>query len=176
MKISRDMVDKSSYKFKILPNDEQRIIITKTFGATRFVHNYFLNLSNEAIEKKGKALSYEYCLNILNKLVIDKDTSWLSEIDSISLNTTLEDLIHNLSIFQISGTNKPSFLYKRNEIQRFRTKNINNSIEIKDNYINIDKIGLIKFENYPVPKGQVVDLEIIKRESMDYFASLNCIS
>lgn len=32
-----------AYKFRLYPNDEQRILIHKTFGCTGFVYNYFLD-------------------------------------------------------------------------------------------------------------------------------------
>ena len=32
-----------SYKFRIYPNEEQKIQLAKTFGCTRFVYNYFLD-------------------------------------------------------------------------------------------------------------------------------------
>jgi putative transposase len=32
-----------SYKFRIYPTDNQKILINKTFGCSRFIYNYFLD-------------------------------------------------------------------------------------------------------------------------------------
>ena len=32
-----------AYKFRLYPTGEQRILIHKTFGCSRFVYNYYLN-------------------------------------------------------------------------------------------------------------------------------------
>ena len=31
-----------AYKFRLYPNDNQKILINKTFGCTRFIYNHFL--------------------------------------------------------------------------------------------------------------------------------------
>ncbi|WP_316496010.1 helix-turn-helix domain-containing protein, partial [Enterococcus faecium] len=40
------MLQHRAYKFRIYPNQEQEILMTKTIGCSRFVYNYFLNLWN----------------------------------------------------------------------------------------------------------------------------------
>ena len=32
-----------AFKFRLHPNEEQRILINKTFGSQRFVYNYYLS-------------------------------------------------------------------------------------------------------------------------------------
>ncbi len=36
-----------AYKFRLYPNDEQKKLINKTFGCSRFVYNYYLNYQKE---------------------------------------------------------------------------------------------------------------------------------
>ena len=38
----------NTYKFRIYPNDEQIILLNKSFGCARFIYNYYLNLSIKA--------------------------------------------------------------------------------------------------------------------------------
>ena len=38
------------YKFRIYPNKEQEILLSKHFGCSRFVYNYFLNERKELVE------------------------------------------------------------------------------------------------------------------------------
>ena len=36
-----------AYKFRLYPNEGQKILIHKTFGCARFVYNYYLNYQKE---------------------------------------------------------------------------------------------------------------------------------
>ena len=46
-----------SYKYKIYPNKKQEKLIQKTFGCTRFVYNYFLNLRIEKYKNNNELFS-----------------------------------------------------------------------------------------------------------------------
>ena len=46
-----------AYKFRLYPDDEQKILIHKTFGCVRFVYNHFLN---DCMENGYKKL-YDMC-------------------------------------------------------------------------------------------------------------------
>ena len=57
-----------AYKFRLYPNDNQKILINKTFGCTRFIYNHFLNKCKE--EKFIKA--YEMCKELLYLIFLTK--------------------------------------------------------------------------------------------------------
>ena len=59
-----------AYKFRLYPNDNQKILINKTFGCTRFIYNHFLNKCKE--EKFIKA--YDMCKE-------------LKELESVTINS-----------------------------------------------------------------------------------------
>lgn len=40
-----------TYKFRIYPNEEQRIFLANVFGCCRLVYNYFLNEKKQQYEK-----------------------------------------------------------------------------------------------------------------------------
>lgn len=40
-----------AFKFRLLPNKEQAVLIAKTFGCVRFVHNKMLTERKETYEK-----------------------------------------------------------------------------------------------------------------------------
>lgn len=46
--ISKVILMYKAYRFGMYPNDEQRILINKTFGCTRFIYNYFLDKCKRA--------------------------------------------------------------------------------------------------------------------------------
>ena len=43
-----------AYKFRLYPNNEQRLLINKTFGCTRFVYNYYLHKKQELYKNNKK--------------------------------------------------------------------------------------------------------------------------
>ena len=47
-----------AFKYRIYPNKNQKELIQKTFGCTRYVYNYFLNLRKSEYEKNNKSLAY----------------------------------------------------------------------------------------------------------------------
>lgn len=79
-----------SFKVRIYPNKEQRVLLEKTFGANRFVYNYFLNLKSKLYGFYKINLSYNNSSKVLTEL--KKTKTWLKEVDSKSLQQTLRDL------------------------------------------------------------------------------------
>ena len=43
-----------AYRFRIYPDTEQQIQLTRTFGCVRFIYNRLLQEKNEYYEKNGK--------------------------------------------------------------------------------------------------------------------------
>ena len=72
-----------AFKYRMYPNREQRILLAKTFGCTRFVYNHYLAKRRDAYEKDGIILSYSACAKDLVSL--KKEYEWLKEVDSVAL-------------------------------------------------------------------------------------------
>ena len=47
-----------SFKYRIYPNEEQRILLEKHFGCTRFVYNYFLDYKQTQYKTTGTSGTY----------------------------------------------------------------------------------------------------------------------
>ena len=77
-------------KYRIYPNREQRILLAKTFGCTRFVYNHYLAKRRDAYEKDGITLSYSACAKDLVSL--KKEYEWLKEVDSVALQSSVKNL------------------------------------------------------------------------------------
>ncbi|CAI8762397.1 transposase [Brevibacillus sp. IT-7CA2] len=50
------MLRKKAFHFRIFPNQEQAVLISKTLGCSRFVFNRFLVRWNETYKQTGKGL------------------------------------------------------------------------------------------------------------------------
>lgn len=163
-----------AYRFRLYPNKEQEILIAKTIGCSRFVFNHFLNLWNEAYTETGKGLSYHACSAMLPKMKKEEETIWLKEVDSIALQSSLQNLADAFSRFFKKQNKQPQFKSKMNPVQSYTTKNVNNSIEFKNKYIKLPKLGLVKFAKSREPKGRILNATIRKYASGKYFVSILC--
>lgn len=79
-----------AFKYRIYPNREQRILLAKTFGCTRFVYNHYLAKRKDAYEKDGITLNYSACAKDLVSL--KKEYEWLKEVDSVALQSSVKNL------------------------------------------------------------------------------------
>ena len=99
-----------AFKYRIYPNREQRILLVKTFGCTRFVYNHYLAKRKDAYEKDGITLSYSACAKDLVSL--KKEYEWLKEVDSVALQSSVKNL----------DTAYINFFRKKAEYPRFKSK------------------------------------------------------
>lgn len=79
-----------AFKYCIYPNREQRILLAKTFGCTRFVYNHYLAKRKDAYEKDGITFNYSACAKDLVSL--KKEYEWLKEVDSVALQSSVKNL------------------------------------------------------------------------------------
>ena len=47
-----------SYNFRIYPDDDQKVLINKTFGCTRFLFNHFLGKRRNLYNTNKETLNY----------------------------------------------------------------------------------------------------------------------
>ena len=71
-------VDNRAYKFRLMPNAEQTILINKTFGCVRFVYNNLLADRNAHYKATGETLKKEVSEYKLSH-------EFLKEVDSLAL-------------------------------------------------------------------------------------------
>ena len=81
------MIINKAYKFRLYPTKEQKKLINKTFGCSRLVYNYYLNKKQELYKQDKKTLSCYDAIKDLKKP--SKERTFLKEVDSIALRTTL---------------------------------------------------------------------------------------
>ncbi|HOF43189.1 MAG TPA: IS200/IS605 family element RNA-guided endonuclease TnpB [Bacilli bacterium] len=165
------MIINKAYEFRLYPNKKQKEMFAKTFGSARFVYNHFLNLWNKEYEETKKGLSYSKCSAILPKLKSEDATSFLKEVDSIALQSSLRDLANAFSRFFKKQNNKPVFKSKLNNIQSYKTKNTNNNLYIRGNYIKLPKVGFVKLKNSHNFDSKIINVTIKLDSSGHYYAS-----
>ena len=111
---SRMKLIHKSYKFKIAPDNEQKELLAKHFGACRFVFNRYLNSRKETYLEEKKSLNYYDNANDLTKLKKEEEFVWLKEINSQSLQSSLRNLDTAYNKFFRKQTKFPRFKSKYN--------------------------------------------------------------
>src|SRR5690625_4618895 len=163
------MVNKA-YKFRIYPNKEQEILINKTFGCSRFVFNHFLAKWDNAYKETGKGLTYNSCSAQLTQL--KKELTWLKEVDSIAIQSSLKNLADAYSRFFKKQNDRPRFKSKKNPVQSYITKHTNGNIAIDGNKIKLPKLGWIRFAKSREVEGRILNATIRRNPSGKYFVSI----
>lgn len=164
------MIVNKAYKFRLYPNKEQRTLINKTFGCSRFVFNHFLEKWDNTYKETGKGLSYYSCSAQLTQL--KKELTWLKEVDSIAIQSSLKNLADSYSRFFKKQNNKPNFKSKKNLVQSYTTRYTNGNIAIDDNKIKLPKLGWIRFAKSREVEGRILNVTIRRNPSGKYFVSI----
>ena len=161
-----------AYKYRIYPNKAQKELLSKTFGCTRFVYNYYLDFRIKAYEKDKTSLNYYDCAKDLTNL--KKQYLWLSEVDSTALQSSLKNLESSFRKFFKEHSGFPKFKSKKVHRFSYKSKCVSNNIQYLGKYIKLPKIGLIKTKNKLVPQGRITNATVSKEPSGKYYVSLCC--
>ena len=81
-----------AYKFRIYPNDEQKILFAKTFGCVRMVYNHWLDRKIRQYEENKTNVTYTICAKEMAVMKKTEEYRFLKEADSIALQQSLRHL------------------------------------------------------------------------------------
>lgn len=140
-----------TFKFRLYPDDEQKILIEKTFGCKRYVYNYFLEKCIK-LDKSGKKTNAKELIKELTEL--KKEHEWLKEVDAMSLFTAIFNM-HDAFIKQ--GDNYPKFKVKGVR-ESYQTNNVLNEfngfsyetirLDMKNHLLTLPKLKKMKIRGY----------------------------
>ena len=169
------------YFLRLYPTDNQKELINKTIGCTRFIYNRFLDEKIKDYKTSGKSKS---CYDQIKELPgLCKEYPWLSEVDSCSLRTAL---------FNLDDAYK-RFFKKQNEFPKFKNKDVGNSYKtnnIKNTYknknyesikldfqnkvITLPKLKEVKFRGYRNKTSLIGNVKsaVIRRQAGKYYVSV----
>ena len=166
------MLVHKAYRFRIYPNEAQKVLIVKTIGCSRFVFSHFLSAWNKAYEETGWGLTYNICAAQMTLLKREKAYEWLREVDSIALQSSLKCLEDAFKRFFRIQNDRPRFKSKKNKVQSYTTKFTNGNIGIIGNKIKLPKLGLIKFAKSREVDGRILSATIRCHPTGKYFVSI----
>ncbi|GHP56346.1 transposase [Helicobacter pylori] len=163
----------NAVKFRIYPNAQQKELISKHFGCSRVVYNYFLDYRQKQYAK-GIKETYFTMQKVLTQIKRQEKYHYLNECNSQSLQMALRQLVSAYDNFFSKRARYPKFKSKKNAKQSFA---IPQNIEIKT---ETQTIALPKFKegikaklHRDLPKDSVIKQAFISCIADQYFCSLS---
>jgi putative transposase len=155
-------------KVRLYPTKEQKELLAKAFGSTRWLWNYYLDLTNKTYKDTGKGLNRGQLQSLLPSLKKQIETEWLSE----TYSQCLQVVALNLSNAFIN------FFERRASFPRFKSKHGKQSlsypqnVKIEGDCLKFPKLGLIYAKIHREIKGSLKTVTITKNPCGQYYASI----
>jgi putative transposase len=131
-----------AFKFCLLPNKEQSVLLAKTFGCVRFVYNTMLA---ERKETYGKFKDDKQMLKrkkFPTPAKYKSEFPFLKEVDSLALANAQINLQTAYKNFFEGRAEFPKFKSRKHK-QSYTTNLVNGNIELKDGHIKLPKLKLV---------------------------------
>ena len=160
-----------TYKFRLYPNEEQKVLLAKHFGSVRFVYNWALDFSQQQYKTNGKHLGWMSIATSPELKQLKLENEWLKEINSQSICNSMAHLgkafdrffkhqggfpkhkskYDNIQSFEVPSGLKLDFKHKKIQIPKFiNTKNEDNRIKfVLTRKVKQGKIGTATVSKNP---------------------------
>lgn len=166
-----------TYKFRLYPNKEQEILLSKTFGCVRFVYNHYLD--------KCKKNNYNNAFSLAKDIPnLSCEYEFLNEVDSCALRNSVFNLDNAYKNFFEKRNNYPVFKNKFSR-QSYRTNCIRGSykgkkysnikVDLENKTIKLPKFPPMKIRGYRNLKnleGKIINATVIKEKYGKYYVSV----
>ena len=161
-----------SYKYRAYPTKEQEVLLTKHFGCSRWIYNYALDKKIKSYQQEKKSLSRFEIQKDLPALKKAEDTEWLKEVNSQTLQASLENLDKAFTKFFRDKKGFPKFKSKHDNRQSFSVPQ-NGIVDFETNTISLPKFkNPIKCKLHRRFEGNSKTVTISKAPTGKYFVSV----
>jgi putative transposase len=160
-----------AYKYRLSPNKSQEVLLNKHFGCTRFVYNWALSEKMKAYQKDKTNLSRYDLQARLPKMKKQEEYCWLKEVNSLAIQSKLEDLDKAYVAFYKKKNSYPKFKSKKNK-QSFRVPQ-NTKVNWDNKKVIIPKfLEGIKFDCHRKFNGEISSSYVSKTKTNKYYISI----
>lgn len=157
-----------SYKFRAMPNAEQRVLFAKTVGCARCVYNRMLADKIACYKATGKMLH--------NTPAQYKDElPFLREVDSMALcNAQMQLQTAYKNFFRDKSIGFPKFRSKKSSRKAYTTNKIKGNIGVVGNCLKLPKMGLVrvKFHRQIPESHHIKSVTFSQDSSGKYYVSI----
>lgn len=163
---------RKAYKYRVYPNRDQKILISKTFGCARLIYNLLLSDKIDHYKETGEMLKRE--VTYYKKM--DK-FFFLKEVDSLALSNALLNLNQAYENFFKGRAKFPRFKCKGKHDVYTTNNQISHtgkpSIEIIDDHIKLPKVGKLKVRQHRlIESGETIKNVTVSRKAGRYYVSI----
>ena len=167
-----------AYKFRLYPNDEQMVLINKTFGSARYTYNYYL----DKMINNGYKTSYANIQDYVDNLKYE--ATFLQEIDSIVIRQSLFNLdnAYQKMFNKQGGYPKFKSKYEKNSYNtvaiysKYKDKEYCNiELNLQTRQIKLPKLKWIDIRGYRNTfsiNGRIKSVTISKEQTGKYYVSI----
>ena len=162
-----------AYKYRIYPNNEQKVQIAKTFGCCRFVYNQTLAYRKEKYENSKESVTKTDCNNYCNR-ELKKEYGWLKEVDKFALTNAIYNMDAAFQKFFREHAGYPKFKRKHNNHKSYTTNFTNGDIaaDFEDGKIKLPKLKQVKAKLHREFEGQIKSATVSQVPSGKYYVSI----
>ena len=162
-----------AYKYRVYPNNEQKMQIAKTFGCCRFVYNQTLAYRKEVYEQEKKSVSKTDCNNYCNR-ELKKQYEWLKEVDKFALTNAIYNMDSAYQKFFKEHTGYPKFKSKHDNHQSYTTNftNGNIAVDLENGKIKLPKLKEVKAKLHREFPGKIKSVTVSQVPSGKYYVSI----
>jgi putative transposase len=182
------MIVQKAFRFRLYPTEEQQVVLSKQFGHTRFVYNYFLAVRKRAFTEDGESLNYYDCASALAELKDEPAYPWLREASAQALQQSLKDLetaYSNYFRMVREGTLPPQGKKPRKDgmpkgFPKFHSKHDDQSVRFPQDVrtegelVVLPKVGQVKAIVHRKLEGKINRATVSKTKTGKSFVSLQC--
>lgn len=161
-----------AYKYRLFPTKEQEVLLAKHFGCSRWMYNYALDKKINSYQKEKKSLSRFEIQKDLPTLKKTEGTEWLKEVNSQTLQASLENLDKAFTKFFRDKKGFPKFKSKHNNRQSFSVPQ-NGVVDFETNTISLPKFQKpIKCKLHRKFNGKSKTVTVSKTPTGKYYVSV----
>lgn len=157
-----------AYKYRIYPDNEQKVFFAKSFGCCRFIYNKMLADKIEAYNRDGRMPD---CTPAQYK----GEYPWLKEVDSLALvNVQLHLEKAYKEFFTQKKAGFPKFKSKRRSRRSYTTNLVNGNISVDGSGIRLPKAGRVKavIHRKAPDTYKLKSVTVSQEPSGEYYASI----
>ena len=163
-------------RVRLYPTEEQEVLIDKTIGCCRFVHNQTLAGCKQSYEQTQHFPSKNE--RIKNLVPLKETHGFLKEVDSSALQQSVRDLNSAMDNFFKNRNHFgfPKFKSKHSAKQSYRTTYSDSNAKVLDTkHIKLPKLGRVRTKRFDMLEVyKIFNITIEKTPTGKYYASI-CI-
>ena len=104
-----------TYRFRAYPTEGQRQQFAQTFGCSRYIYNWALEMRTNAYHEGGESVGYYETKRRLTALKKDEEHSWLYDVSSVVLQESVRNLERAFTNFFEGRAQYPRFKRKKGD-------------------------------------------------------------